>query len=471
MPWSGGTYTKGNNATGGWTGDASLGIGIESGRHDTQDNDFATGINQCLNKDGTNSATGNLNVGGFKLTNAADGTVTTDATTLRQVQAQAYIWCGTSGGSANAQTLTPSPAISAYAAGQMFRFIAGFTSTGALTLQVSGLASPVTCLTKGSKIAFGSLVPLMAGLTYEAIYDGTNFLVSDLLDLAQYTNDAGAARLKLFKSRGTTAGTNTIVQNGDGLGQIDFYGASGSEYTRGAFINATVTGTPGATNDMPTALTFATTPDGSGTPLERVRITPSGELCVATTSAVTSSYKLSVGAAAGTNYVAISGGASGTADGCGITFFNSAAVSGQIGNFSAIQGGAYNGGFLLKNSGSIFYVLGITAGAGTHFMKWNNVSGAWTYDTSSARYKENIADSSYGLDAVLAMRPVTFTYKAEPDRHDVGFIAEEMVNVVPEIVAKDIDGNPDAISYDRLTSVLCKAIQELEARVAALEGA
>jgi hypothetical protein len=52
----------------------------------------------------------------------------------------------------------------------------------------------------------------------------------------------------------------------------------------------------------------------------------------------------------------------------------------------------------------------------------------------------------------------------------VGFIAEEMVSIVPEVVAKDIDGNPDAISYDRLTSVLCKAIQELEARVAALEA-
>jgi hypothetical protein len=63
MPWAAGSYTKGNAGTGGWTGDASLGIGIEAGRHDTQDNDFATGINQCLNKDGSNSMAGNLNFG------------------------------------------------------------------------------------------------------------------------------------------------------------------------------------------------------------------------------------------------------------------------------------------------------------------------------------------------------------------------------------------------------------------------
>lgn len=79
MAWSGGTYTKGNNGTGGWVGDASLGIGIEAGRHDTQDNDFATGINQCLNKDGSNAATGNLNLGGFLPTNIGAGTAAAPA--------------------------------------------------------------------------------------------------------------------------------------------------------------------------------------------------------------------------------------------------------------------------------------------------------------------------------------------------------------------------------------------------------
>ena len=79
MGWSGGSYTKGNAGTGGWTGDASLGIGIEAGRHDTQDNDFATGINQCINKDGSNAFTGDPNLGGFKPTNIAAGTAAAPA--------------------------------------------------------------------------------------------------------------------------------------------------------------------------------------------------------------------------------------------------------------------------------------------------------------------------------------------------------------------------------------------------------
>lgn len=86
MPWVGGLYRKGNFATNGWTGDAANNIGIEAGRHDTQDDDFATGINQCLNKDGSNQATGNLNFGGsYKLTNLAPGTASTDSATYGQV--------------------------------------------------------------------------------------------------------------------------------------------------------------------------------------------------------------------------------------------------------------------------------------------------------------------------------------------------------------------------------------------------
>ena len=77
--WAAGSYTKGNAGTGGWTGDASLGIGIEAGRHDAQDNDFATGINQCINKDGSNAFTGNPNLGGFIPTNLGAGTAAAPA--------------------------------------------------------------------------------------------------------------------------------------------------------------------------------------------------------------------------------------------------------------------------------------------------------------------------------------------------------------------------------------------------------
>ena len=71
--WSGGNFTRVYGATG-WATDAAGGVGIESGRHDVQDNDLATGIDSCLNKSGQNSMAADLNLGGYRPTNVAAGT-------------------------------------------------------------------------------------------------------------------------------------------------------------------------------------------------------------------------------------------------------------------------------------------------------------------------------------------------------------------------------------------------------------
>ena len=62
------------------------------------------------------------------------------------------------------------------------------------------------------------------------------------------------------------------------------------------------------------------------------------------------------------------------------------------------------------------------------------------------------------------------SYKFENYKHDIGFVAEEVFDVVPEVVGLDLEGKPEAVMYDRLTSLLCKAIQELAAKVEALES-
>lgn len=182
MAWSGGTYTKGNNSTGGWTGDAAAGIGIEAGRHDTQDNDFATGINQCLNKDGSNAATGNLNIGSFRLTAVAAATARTDAAQAAQVQDGDYVWLGTTAGTATAQTASATPAITAYKAGQKFRMKigSGLGSTGAAvtahTLNVNSVGAKNLKEMDGANPTIGTWV---AGAILECIYDGTNFIITN----------------------------------------------------------------------------------------------------------------------------------------------------------------------------------------------------------------------------------------------------------------------------------------------------
>jgi hypothetical protein len=91
------------------------------------------------------------------------------------------------------------------------------------------------------------------------------------ITLAHFTNTTSAGSLQLYKSRSGTVGTNTIVQNGDQLGRIDFRGADGSGYITGALISGQVDGTPGA-NDMPGRLVFSVTADGSASPTEALRI-------------------------------------------------------------------------------------------------------------------------------------------------------------------------------------------------------
>lgn len=195
MSWSGGTYRKGNYLTNGWTGDAAAGIGIEAGRHDTQDDDFANGINACLAKDGSNAATGNINLNANKIINVSSATTRTDAPNAGQIQDSAFVYGGTSGGAANVQTLTLTPAITAYAAGQEFSFIAGFSNSGTTTLNVNGV---------GAKNVFNSVTnaalvggEIVAGRAYKVIYDGTQF---QLFNAANINSSAWA---------GTTGGTST----------------------------------------------------------------------------------------------------------------------------------------------------------------------------------------------------------------------------------------------------------------------
>ena len=61
MGWSGGTFTRTNGThyrTSVWQQDRDAGTKIVADRHDTNDNDLATGINSCINKDGSNAFTG-----------------------------------------------------------------------------------------------------------------------------------------------------------------------------------------------------------------------------------------------------------------------------------------------------------------------------------------------------------------------------------------------------------------------------
>jgi hypothetical protein len=89
----------------------------------------------------------------------------------------------------------------------------------------------------------------------------------------RFTNDTGGPNFYFNKSRSSSLGANTIVQNADALGALYFAGADGSSYSIGAAISANVDGTPGA-NDMPGRLVFSTTADGASALLPNACASP-----------------------------------------------------------------------------------------------------------------------------------------------------------------------------------------------------
>ncbi len=86
--------------------------------------------------------------------------------------------------------------------------------------------------------------------------------------------------------------------------------------------------------------------------------------------------------------------------------------------------------------------------------------------TSALRFKEHIEPSELGLKEALKMKPVIFDqrdHKNNWEKHDFGFIAEDMEKINPLFVTYDDAGTINGVRYMQLTAVNTKAIQELHA--------
>ena len=82
MGWSGGIFTRVHD----WTEDEAGGYDILASRFDEEDDNFESGINACLTKDGTNTPTANLPMGSRKHTGVATATAYDQYATAGQVQ-------------------------------------------------------------------------------------------------------------------------------------------------------------------------------------------------------------------------------------------------------------------------------------------------------------------------------------------------------------------------------------------------
>jgi hypothetical protein len=102
-----------------------------------------------------------------------------------------------------------------------------------------------------------------------AVYTDTTTGNSSLIQ-NHFSTDVNGTYIGLRKYRGTIS-SPSIVSLGDQIANISFAAYDGTAVREGAAIHVVVDGTPGA-SDMPARMAFLTTPDGSSTPVERLRI-------------------------------------------------------------------------------------------------------------------------------------------------------------------------------------------------------
>ena len=266
----------------------------------------------------------------------------------------------------------------------------------------------------------------------------------------------GTPGLLLASSAGSTVGSNTIVTSGWTVGQLAFAGSDGSEFVNLATIDGAVDGTPGA-NDMPGRLVFSTTADGASSPTERMRISSAGGIFV--------------------------NGATSPVAGNANDGIHVATIGTQLGNGALTLGDGVAAARWRIETGNSRLNFSQNNGSGTYNVRAyvNDSTGAYV-QVSDQRAKKNIADSAYGIDDLKKLRAVSYlmgTQDEDTSRRNLGFIAQEVFEVIPEAVNKPEDeeqmyGLESIALIPVLVSSLQQAvakIEQLEAKVAALESA
>jgi hypothetical protein len=137
---------------------------------------------------------------------------------------------------------------------------------------------------------------------------------------------------------------------------------------------------------------------------------------------------------------------------------------------------SFSGGVWTEDTGRAYYVGKVVVNSNVaqteqFFVSGNakvssdfEVGGTLT-ESSSVRLKENITPLDDQLSKLMLLRPVEYD-KIASKSHEYGLIAEEVANVIPEVVSE----GSTSIQYTRLIPPLIKAIQELTEKVNKLES-
>lgn len=193
MPFNGsGTFTRVYS----WTNDAANSINITASRMDTEDNGFATGLSDCVTRDGQSPWTANLPAAGFKITGLGAGSASGDSANVGQVM-----------------------------------LLSG-------SQQMTGSLKPVTGTTSLAPITFTAGTNLTAAAAGAVEWDGTNLYLTQTTGPTRKTVAYSDSNITGSAAKLTTA--RSIAMSGDVVWSVSFDG-SGNVTAAGTIQAAAVT--------------------------------------------------------------------------------------------------------------------------------------------------------------------------------------------------------------------------------------
>jgi hypothetical protein len=111
--------------------------------------------------------------------------------------------------------------------------------------------------------------------------------------------------------------------------------------------------------------------------------------------------------------------------------------------------------------------MNITNASNTSVIQFFGSTGNYSFagsNVSDRRAKTNIQEITSGLPNILQLKPSTFSYNDHPNNTKGGFIAQEVLEVIPEFVTIPEDETEMmGVDYNGILALAVKAIQELKA--------